>query len=135
MRTRMVYGLLALGSLVGMGVVASRHPQWTSPKATQVVMLPADPTEGINDLDVKTGDSFWGLHLDGVVPCSSMLVKGGGHLVIISRKANHEAQCYFHVKETKNVELAGTRFKLEVVAPDHIHVTRELLSPVAMAAR
>lgn len=30
-------------------------------------------------MDLRTGDTFWGFHLDGVLPCSSMLVKGGGN--------------------------------------------------------
>lgn len=94
-----------------------------------------DPTADLTEIDVRTGDAFWGLHLDGVIPCASMLVKGGGHLVIISPQGNHEARCYFHIKDAKVVELGAVRFRLQVVAPDQVHVIREPAEQVAVASR
>lgn len=98
-------------------------------------VVAVDPTADLAEVDVRTGDAFWGLHLDGVIPCASMLVKGGGHLVIISPQGNHEARCYFHIKDTKVVELGAVRFRLQVVAPDRIHVIREPAEQVAVASR
>lgn len=79
------------------------------------------------EYQLKTGDSFWGLHLDGVVPCSTMLVRGGGHLVMISQADNPERKCYFQVKNSKVVELGGITFRVTVTDEDQVHVTRELV--------
>ncbi len=78
-----------------------------------------------SDLHLRTGDHFWGLHLDGVIPCARLLVRGGGHLVILSPRDEPEAKCYFHVRSQKTVELQGRKFSLVVTGEDRIHVIRE----------
>ncbi len=112
-------------------VVEMRKPEVV---VTEPVVA-VDPTATLTEVDVRTGDQFWGLHLDGVIPCASMLVKGGGHLVIISPQGNHEARCYFHVKDAKTVQLGKVHFRLQVVGPDQIHVIREPAEQVAVASR
>ena len=78
-----------------------------------------------SDLHVRTGERFWGLHLDGVIPCARMLVRGGGHLVILSHRDEPEAKCYFHVRSQKTVDLRGRKFSLVVTGEDRIRVIRE----------
>lgn len=75
-------------------------------------------------MQIQTGDRFWGLHLDGIVACSSLLVKGGGHLVMITPLDDPELKCYYHVKDEKVVELNGLRFKLVVTGEDTAYVDR-----------
>ena len=75
-------------------------------------------------LELRTGDNFWGLHLDGVVPCSSMLVKGGGHMVTLSVRSDHEMHCFYHVVKESRIELNGNKFRLRVIANDQIRVER-----------
>ena len=75
-------------------------------------------------MDLRTGDTFWGLHLDGVVPCSSMLVKGGGNIVTLSVQHGFEAHCIYQVVHEKLIKLHGNEFRLRVVAADQIHVER-----------
>lgn len=77
------------------------------------------------DLHVGTGDRFWGLHLDGVIPCARILVRGGGHLVILSPSDQPDAKCYFHVRGKKTVVFHGRKFSLAVTGDDRIHVIRE----------
>ena len=84
-----------------------------------------------SDLHVRTGERFWGLHLDGVIPCARMLVRGGGHLVILSPTDEPEAKCYFHVRGRKAVELRGRRFSLSVAGDDRIRVIREPVQQLA----
>jgi hypothetical protein len=79
-------------------------------------------------LDLRTGDTFWGLHLDGVVPCSSMAVRGGGHLVTFSVKDDHNVRCVYQVGHEKQIKLLGEDFRIRVIAPDEIHVERGSLS-------
>ena len=79
-------------------------------------------------LDLRTGDRFWGFHLDGVVPCSSMLVKKGGHLVTLSLPHDRTARCFYHVVGERPIDLEGQLFRLRVVGPDEIHVEREAAS-------
>jgi hypothetical protein len=81
-------------------------------------------------MDLRTGDTFWGLHVDGVVPCSSMLVKGGGHLVALSVQHDHGVHCIYQVAREKRITLHGHAFLLRVVAADQIHVEREPVSDV-----
>ena len=86
-------------------------------------------------MDLRTGDTFWGLHLDGVVPCSKMLVKGGGNLVTLSHRNDGDARCIYHVVDEKRIELHGNEFRLRVVAPDQIHVERETVSTAVATNR
>lgn len=79
----------------------------------------------VDVLDLRIGDSFWGLHLSSVVPCSKMLVKGGGWLVTLSVRNDGDARCVYHVMDEKLIELQGKRFRLRVVGTDQIHVERE----------
>ncbi len=79
-------------------------------------------------LDLRTGDTFWGLHLDSVVPCSSLLVRGGGDLVTFSVMNNHNARCGYHVVKEKQIILHGNEFSVRVVGADQIHVERIAVS-------
>lgn len=85
----------------------------------------ADPTATLDELSLHTGDRFWGLYLGGVIPCSTMLVKGGGYLVMLAPNHDQKASCFFHVKEAKEIEFHGRRFRLEVTGQDHVRVVRE----------
>ncbi len=85
----------------------------------------ADPTETRDELSLHTGDRFWGLYVGGVIPCSTMLVKGGGYLVMLAPNHDQKASCFFHVKEAKQIEFHGRRFRLEVVGQDQVRVVRE----------
>ena len=68
-------------------------------------------------MDLRTGDSFWGFRLSGVVPCSKLLVKGGGHLVTLSLRNDGDAHCVYHVVDEKPIELQGKRFRLRSCRP------------------
>jgi hypothetical protein len=100
-------------------------PADAAPLITPVaVETPLDPTEQLLEIDLKTGDSFWGLHLDGVIPCSTMLVKGGGHLLMLSHADRPDLRCYYQIKDPKIVELDGRTFRVTITEPDRAHVTR-----------
>lgn len=107
-----------------------RQPALATAAATPTAV---DPTLAQTDLRLRTGDSFWGMHLGGVIPCASMLVKGGGHLVMLSPQENHEARCFFHIKENKQLTFGGHTFHLEVIGPDQVHVVRDAVTNVALA--
>jgi hypothetical protein len=111
--------------LVG-GTWYACHP--TLPTGTEAApsrALAAVPTAEADVMDRRTGDFFWGLHLDAVVPCSSMVVKGGGNLVTLSVQSDPAAHCVYHVVHEKRIELHGKAFRLRVIAADQIHVERE----------
>jgi hypothetical protein len=112
------------------------HPVWHSTaEAIENQAPPAAPTVQADVMDLRTGDTFWGLHLDGVVPCSSMLVKGGGNLVTLSVQHDHDAHCIYHVVHEKRITLHGNEFRLSVVAADQIHVEREPASKAVVTNR
>jgi hypothetical protein len=114
--------------LVG-GMWCTSHPVLhPAPEVTENESSPASPTAEADVLDLRTGDTFWGLHLDSVVPCSTMLVKGGGHLVTLSIRHDHDARCIYHVVHEKRITLHGDQFRLRAVAADQIHVEREPVS-------
>ncbi len=94
-----------------------------------------EPVIEADVMDLRTGDTFWGLHLDGVVPCSSILVKGGGDLVTLSGQHDHDARCIYQVVREKQIKLHGNEFRLRVVAPDQIHVEREPALKAVVANR
>ncbi len=81
-----------------------------------------------DSLDLRTGDNFWGLHLDGVIPCSSLAVKGGGSIVTFSVENDHNVRCVYQVGHEKQINLRGEVFRVRVIAPDAIHVERGPLS-------
>jgi hypothetical protein len=86
-------------------------------------------------MDLRTGDTFWGFRLSGVVPCSKMLVKGGGNLVTLSLQNDGDARCVYHVMDEKRIELQGKDFRLRVVGPDEIHVERQSISSAVATSR
>jgi hypothetical protein len=96
---------------------------------------PAAPTVEADAMDLRTGDTFWGIHLDGVVPCSSLVVKGGGNLVTLSAQHDHDARCVYQVVQEKRITLHGNEFLLRVVAPDQIHVERATVSKAVATNR
>jgi hypothetical protein len=115
--------LLAL-CLVG-GTLWASHPG--PPPAAEPSQDQAPPVTAkfeADVLDLRTGDTFWGLHVDGVIPCSSMIIKGGGHLVTLSVRRDPAAHCVFHVVKEKRIDLNGNSFRLRVAAADQIHVER-----------
>jgi len=91
-----------------------------SPPKAEFVPVVVEPDE----MDLNTGDTFWGMSLDGVIPCSSMIVKGGGHLVSLSRNTQTDRKLYFHVRGTKEIELDGRTFRMTVTGDDTVHVDR-----------
>ena len=109
---------------------SSTGPPATAPTAAVAADLPAPEP---HQRQVRTGETFWGLHLDGVIPCSTLMVKGGGHLVILAPVAAPAFKCYFHVKDGKQVELEGQCFTLEVVGDDQIAVARAVDDILAAA--
>lgn len=111
---------LALGALM-VGAQVWR----TSQPSESLVNLALEPVVYEPDtLDLRTGDTFWGLSLDGVIPCSSLLVKGGGHLVSLSRNSQTDRKLYFHIRDDKLIELDDLKFRLIVTGEDTVHVDR-----------
>lgn len=96
----------------------------TTPEVIQVVEVIADPTQQLDELTLGTGDTFWGLHFDGVLPCSRMLVRGGGYIVNFSDIDNPTYRAHFHVDGKKAVSVYGQEFTVEVTGEDEIHVVR-----------
>lgn len=117
-------GILAATAMIFGAKASSEHwEQLAQVGESSVAKEPApEPTE----LVAKTGDQFWGLHLEGVIPCSSMLVRGGGHLVILTRDDRPMDKCSYHVKGKKTISLGDRQFVMSVVGDDTIRVTRAL---------
>lgn len=115
--------LLAI-CLVG-GTLWASHPGLPPAEEASQVQASSIPEKVEGDvLDLRTGDTFWGVHVDGVVPCSSMIIKGGGNLVTLSLRREPGAHCVFHVIKEKRIDLNGNSFRLRVTEADHIHVER-----------
>lgn len=121
-RDWLVGGLV--GSMVGAGLIFAADASWfRRPDAVPQVEVVKAAVE-VPVLTARTGDAFWGLHVEGVIPCSSMLVRGGGHLVILTRNERPLDKCSYHVKGKKKVFLDDRKFVLSVVGDDMIHVER-----------
>ena len=119
--------------LVGGTWYVSHPVRHATAEAAEKQSPPVVPTVEADVLDLRTGDTFWGLHLDGVLPCSSVLVKGGGNLVTISVRNDHDARCIYQVVREKRIKLHGNEFLLRVIADDEIHVERKpVLKAVAI---
>ena len=124
MRNKLFHLTLAIFLVAGVWFAAnSAQPA----KETTATAVEADA------IDLRTGDVFWGLRLCGVVPCSPMLVRGGGHLVTLSFQNDGNAPCLYHVLGEKRITLGGREFRARVIAPDQIHVEREPASQIAWA--
>ncbi len=126
MKIQLFHVVLAI-CLVSGTWFASRPVGPAAAEVTRSQVAPA-PTIEADILDLRTGDTFWGFHLSGVVPCAKILVKGGGNLVTLSLRNDGDARCIYHVLGEKRIELQGKVFRLSVVAPDQIHVEREPVS-------
>jgi len=118
-------------SLIGVALVAvaagfASGMFFQQERSLEPEAMPVIPVVEASEMELRTGDNFWGLHLDGVVALSSMLVKGGGHLVIISPLDQPDAKAYYHVRREKTIELAGTTFSLSVQGEDKAFVSRNL---------
>lgn len=124
-----VHFVVALALVSGTFVTAHRlspAPATTAQVSTvETAPVAIDPTEAAHELSLHTGDRFWGLYVGGVIPCSTMLVKGGGYLVMLAPNHDQKASCFFHVKDTKEIEFHGRKFRLEVVGQDQVRVVRE----------
>ena len=127
MKSNLFHVVVAI-CLVG-GTWFASHPLSDRTTSGAVAGL-IEPTTLGDALDVRTGDRFWGLQLCGVVPCSTLTVKGGGHLVTLSPQTDDNQRCFFHVMGEKQIELFGKKFQLSVNGPDQIHVERV---PVSVA--
>mgnify|MGYP007059394746 CR=1 FL=1 len=92
-----------------------------------------DPTESLDELTLRTGDGFWGLHLQGIVPCAKMLVRGGGHIVSFSLLDEPLRHSHFHVRGEKTVVYGGHTFRISVIDDDMIHVVRQEETQLAAA--
>lgn len=111
--------LVATGALFASGA----GERLSAPGETLAAVGPiknAAPQEADGSFVVQTGQSFGGLHLQGVIPCSSMVVKGGGHLVIVTRHERPLESCSFHIKDTKRIEIDGHAYQVSVVKDDTI---------------
>jgi hypothetical protein len=108
------------------------HPttEATANQAAPVASIAEDDV-----MDLRTGDTFWGFHLTGVVPCSKLLVKGAGNLVTLSLRDDGDARCVYHVMDEKRIELQGKEFRLRVIGPDQIHVERQPISNTVAISR
>jgi hypothetical protein len=127
MRSHVFHVVLAV-CLVSGTWWTSHSALYPTAEAVENQAPPVAPTVEADVIDLRTGDTFWGLHLDGVVPCSSMLVKGGGNLVTLSGQHDHDARCMYQVVHEKQITLHGNEFRLRVVAADQIHVERDSVS-------
>lgn len=121
-------GMIAAGVLILAARASNERIQETPTEAVEAVAV-----EEPHELEARTGDRFWGLHLEGVIPCSSMLVRGGGHLVILTRDDRPMDKCSYHVKGKKVVTLDDRRFTLTVTGDDLIHVAKALPEGEAVA--
>jgi hypothetical protein len=134
MRSHLFHVVLAV-CLVG-GTWCASHPTLYPTEALRENKgSPVAPTLEADVMDLRTGDTFWGLHLDGVVPCSSMLVKGGGNIVTLSEQHDRDARCMYQVVHEKRITLHGKEFLLSVVAADQIHVQREPTSKAVASSK
>jgi len=126
--------LLAIGLVSGTWC-ASHSAFQQATVVAQDNAQPVAPTVEADAMDLRTGDTFWGLHLDSVVPCSSMIVKGGGHLVTLSVRHDRDARCIYQVVHEKRITLHGDEFRVRVIAAHQIHVERDSVAKVVMADR
>jgi hypothetical protein len=133
-RSQLFHVVLAICLVSGTWYVSHPVLQPTA-EVTESAATPVAAAVEADVFDLRTGDTFWGIHFDGVVPCSSMLVKGGGHLVTLSVQNNHEARCIYQVVKEKQITLHGSEFRLRVIAPDQIHVERVPPSAAVAASR
>lgn len=96
-----------------------------APRSSAAIAVTERPVvEEPLEVVARTGDRFWGLHVEGVIPCSAMVVRGGGHLVILTREDRPMDKCSYHVKGKKKVQLDERTFLLTVVSDDMIRVER-----------
>ncbi len=123
MRPKTLFSLVAI-AVTSVSVTAAYV--YKSPPRVEATLV-AEPTE----FNLRTGDSFWGLHLDGIVSLSTLLVKGGGHLVIISPVEKPDAKAYYQVRGEKTIQLEGITFLLTVTGDDQAHVGRVLEKQLA----
>jgi len=94
------------------------------PESIQNVAIIEDATEHLDELTISAGETFWGLHFDGILPCSKMLVRGGGHIVNFSQIDGSVGRTHFHVRKQKAVSVYGRKFTIEIVSDDEILVRR-----------
>jgi len=127
----MFFGCVCIGvasAWVTATVIESRVPapveELVVPEDIQTVAVTVDPTKEPDELTLGTGDTFWGLHFDGMLPCSRMLVRGGGYIVNFSDIDNPTYRAHFHVDGKKTVSVYGQEFTVEVTGEDEIHVVR-----------
>jgi hypothetical protein len=134
MKTHLFHIVLAICLVSGTWCAShlDLHPT-TEATANQVVPVASITEDDV--MDLRTGDTFWGFRLSGVIPCSKMLVKGGGDLVTLSLRNDGDARCVYHVVDEKRIELQGKEFRLRVVGPDEIHVERQPLSSTVATSR
>lgn len=134
MKDNLFHVVLAISLVTGTWIASHSAPvpaAFTSVAAIR----PIDPAADVDVMDLRTGDSFWGFYLCGVVPCSTLVVKGGGHLVTLSYQNDRDARFFFHVVKEKTIEIHGQTFQLRVAAPDQIHVERGPQSNATVATR
>lgn len=103
------------------------------PDVIDEVAMVEDTTESLDELVLHTGDTFWGLHFDGMLPCSKMLVRGGGHIVNFSSLDDPYRHSHFHVRGARAVTVYDRPFTVEVLGEDEIRVSRTPADSVAAA--
>ena len=134
MSSNLFHVVLAICLVIGIWFAS--HGTFDRAAATNVA--PAgrhDSASELDAMDLRTGDRFWGYFLCGVVPCSNLVAKGGGHLVTLSLQDDRDARFFFHVVGAKKIKLAGKEFQLRVIAPDQVHVERAPRCEAAVATR
>jgi hypothetical protein len=133
-KTHLFHIVLAICLVSGTWCVShlGLHPT-TEAAANQVAPVACITEDDV--MDLRTGDTFWGFRLSGVIPCSKMLVKGGGNLVTLSLQNDGDARCVYHVVDEKRIELQGKEFRLRVVGPDEVHVERQPISSTVATSR
>lgn len=101
------------------------------PKEAEEFAVIEDGTENLDELTLRTGDTFWGLHFDGMLPCSKMLVRGGGYIVNFSSLEDPYRHSHFHVRDARTISVYDHPFTVEVLNDDEIRVSRAPAESVA----
>ncbi len=119
----------ATSAWIATAVLNGRSPQPAetlieTSEVVQDVATIEDTTERLDELVVRPGDAFWGLQLDGILPCSKMLVRGGGHIVNFSLLDDAFRRSHFHVRKEKAVSVYDRKFTITIVSDDEIRVRR-----------
>lgn len=102
-----------------------------APEVVHEFAVVEDVSEGLDEITLRTGDTFWGLHFDGMLPCSKMIVRGGGHIVNFSLLDDPLRHSHFHVRGAREILVYDRPITVEVLGDDEIRVSRTPTGSVA----